>query len=338
VIFIKDFFLTVILKYDNKSVGGKPIVGQPKSKKEEQVMRHIRKMLTASSEEEGRLTADLRRGDESCFWGLLQQGGVQVDDVLRVKEHDGDNEMLEGILEVFRHHCLFIPPHEQWRFYERLNEAVWQDPCLSKEAVWNKAGGPVWGDESPPGQRIKLPQVPMIHESGIYCATLVFDFADPRKTLDYYLRACEHVFADAFKLSSEHFVVEDKIADDAKFVFASGREPKATDPDQPRFRWLVTELGRSSRGGECLVKPTNGVGLELLLIAAMHPRWAVSLGQDITPWPAAASVTIDGQYMILGRANATCGNNLRLILKDDRGDHTRLPSDRVGWVTEVTQN
>jgi len=115
------------------------------------------------------------------------------------------------------------------------------------------------------------------------------------------------------------------------------------DLEKPKFRWLVTELGRMTRCGlqyhEHSIKPKeNHIGLELLMIAAMHPRWAVSLSEGISPWPAASGVTIDGKHMVLGRSGPLQGD-LRLMLREDRGSGRNcLPLQTVGWVTEVTQN
>ncbi len=158
-----------------------------------------------------------------------------------------------------------------------INEQVWKDPQISREAVY----------------ATRDPVLRSIQEC-CFCITLVYETGDVHRTLQRNLDACRFIHRD-----SE--------------VYWDGRIDERTTgpslihsahPRAPGLRWIKSELGSLYRGqsmqkardriASCAYgQQQTGIGAELPMIAAMHPEWAKAIDGNTIPWLYASDLEFE---------------------------------------------
>ncbi|MFA5061947.1 MAG: hypothetical protein WC526_02285 [Patescibacteria group bacterium] len=191
--------------------------------------------------------------------------GIDLGDWMRVR----DDELLRGDIAMQVYNRLpFAPPNHQIRTILEINDKVWKDKCITEQVIR------AVGDPPPPPEREGIPET--------FCLCLLYETGNPLKTLARNIAACKYVFG------------KDRWKKDLARTFSdterNGPKPvvsvrKGARPRPAGFRWAVVNLGFRYRGrpipearADLDQKGLMGVGQELPLIAALHPRWATLAG------------------------------------------------------------
>ena len=222
------------------------------------------------------LTADLRRGDETQVLLKLQQEGVTPDDYAEIAEND---PMRADVVAAIQKHRLFSPPEEQERRLLKINGLLWCDSAITPEAIV-ALGGP--------------PKCPAWDEHHLYAVVLLYETGDALTTFQRNWEACVHIFGEELSWKWNGLVMTPK----------GVRPREGAKPRKPGLRWAVAELGRAYQGITVRdarvaqsAEESAGMGQELPLIAALHPRWATSLNGKTIPFVDAPDLEIapDGE-------------------------------------------
>ncbi len=197
----------------------------------------------------------------TTLFGQLQEIGLKPEDLV---VRPGDEGMLWAVASVLLRSRRFTSPEKQAELLLALNEVVWQDAAITKEAAV-KAGDP--------------PQCSAPNDNGLYCVTLVYDTGDALQTLERNWAACVqvHGVSRTWKWDGFHFTPQGVRARKGALARPKG------------FRWVVAELGRQFLGKRVqdtrLIldrKKAMGMGQELPLLAAIHRPWALCMdGQEV---------------------------------------------------------
>lgn len=215
----------------------------------------------------------LEFGDLQNTLAQLNASGVRSDDVAAI----GKNEALRAdIVAAVMKHRLFTAPEEQIKRLLTINEQ-WKDVAITETAI-RELGDP--------------PSSPSSDDEHLYCVALVADTGDALTTLQRNWAACVQMLGQEATWKWDHLVLTPKGVQPRP-----GRKPRAQG-----LRWVVAELGRTYRGRK--VKDARpaldkeqlmGMGEELPLIAALHPRWAVSMNGDNIPFVDAPDLEVAPQ-------------------------------------------
>lgn len=217
------------------------------------------------------LTADLRHGDLSNTLAKLQGRDVSSDDFAAIGK---DDALLGDVVEAILKHRLFASPKEQVLRLLEINEAVWKDPAITEEAI-NAAGDP--------------PDCPPSDEHGLYCVTLLYETGDPLTTFERNWNALVHVHGENRTWKWDRLL----------FTPQGVRPRVGAMSRKLGIRWSIAELGRALKGicvrdvrSEMDKRLRVGMGQELLLIGAMHPKWAVSMDGNNIPFVDAPDLEV----------------------------------------------
>lgn len=158
---------------------------------------------------------------------------------------------------------MFTPPEEQVKRLLEINATLWRKKAITAEAI------AALGDP---------PECPPSDEQHLYCVVLLYETGNALRTLKQNWTACVHVFGMEWTRLSDNSIVESR----------GVRQWENALPRKPGLRWALAELGRTYRGCRCFSSTPYtdgfmGVGQELPLIAAMHPRWATSINGETIP-------------------------------------------------------
>ena len=200
---------------------------------------------------------DWTRGEGEALLNIV--GGV---DIARVVLRGERKLTVEKITKVVKKHDLFTTSEEQIRRLLDINEAVWHDTDITEEAI-RELGDP--------------PECPVSDEKGLYCVVLLYETGDVVKTFRRNWEACVHVRGEDSTWNWDGLL----------FTPQGVRQRQGAILRPVGLRWAVVELGRRFQGqsveglrpqlGEIM-----GMGQELPLVAALNPKWAVSMnGKDI---------------------------------------------------------
>ena len=222
------------------------------------------------------LTADLRRGDETQGLLKLQQKGVTPDDYAAIAVNE---TMRADVVAAIQKHRLFSSPEEQVKHLLEINESLWHDPAITAEAI-AALGNP--------------PTAPSSDEHHLYAVILLYETGDALTTFQKNWEACVHVHGESRTWKWDSLVMTPK----------GVRPREKVKPRRPGLRWAVAELGRAYQGITVRdarvaqsAEESAGMGQELPLIAALHPRWATSLNGKTIPFVDAPDLEIapDGE-------------------------------------------
>jgi len=222
------------------------------------------------------LTADLRRGDETQVLLKLQQDGVTPDDYAAIAE---SKAMRADVVAAIQRHRLFSSPEEQMKRLLEINERAWKDPAVTAETI------AALGDPPIP---------PVSDEHHLNCLVLLYETGDALQTFERNWAACVHVFGESRTWKWDGLVMTQK----------GVRPREKAKPRKAGLRWAVAELGRAYQGtavrdvrSDLGTKNIVGMGQELPLIAALHPRWATSMNGETIPFVDAPDLEIapDGE-------------------------------------------
>lgn len=217
------------------------------------------------------LTADLRFGDLTQALVSLKGKGVQPDDFASLGSNPA---MLDEVVATILKHRLFTPPEEQVQRLLAINDQLWKDAAITEAAI-RTLGDP--------------PECPPSDEKHLWCVTLVSETGDALATLARNWAACVHV----------HTVEKTWKLDRLILTPQGVRRREAAKPRPVGLRWTVSELGRVYKTQK--VKKTRpdmdgkslmGMGQELPLIGALHPRWATAMNGDSIPFVDAPDLEV----------------------------------------------
>lgn len=217
------------------------------------------------------LTADLRRGDETQVLLKLQQDGVMPDDYAEIAVNEA---MRTDVVAAIQKHRMFTPPEEQAKRLFEVNAALWHDPAITAEAI-AALGNP--------------PKCPPSDERHLYCVALLYETGDALQTFQRNWEACVHVLGENRTWKWDGLL----------FAPKGVRPRENAKPRKAGLRWAVAELGRAYQGicvrDARVAQGTTGLmgmGQELSLIAALHPRWATSMNGETIPFVDAPDLEV----------------------------------------------
>lgn len=162
---------------------------------------------------------------------------------------------------------IFATPQEQVKSLLTINEQVWKDRSITEAAI-KALGDP--------------PEVVDSYERQhhLWCRVLLSETGNVYKTLKRNRAAC------LFVHGRNNMWQEDQLVLTSKTV----RQRQGAMPRPVGLRWATAELGRCHRGRQVQEAWKNldasgymGMGQELPLIAALHPRWATSISDKTIP-------------------------------------------------------
>ncbi|MEK7653151.1 MAG: hypothetical protein AAB358_01565 [Patescibacteria group bacterium] len=198
--------------------------------------------------------------DKQLIRGLEEPGkGLSLDELQAFLEHQ--NPFKKSAIS--RKDRLFSTTEEQIVRILEINEAVWKNPAITAEAI-KALGDP--------------PQCPPSDGQHLYCVCLLFETGDPANTFRLNWEACVHIHGQDLTWKWDGLV----------FALEGVRQRIGAKPRPVGLHWRVCELGRRFKGKSVKnvrlqldQSKTIGMGQELPMIAALHPKWAKSLnGQD----------------------------------------------------------
>jgi len=162
---------------------------------------------------------------------------------------------------------------------EAASEALPSSLAITPEAIV-ALGGP--------------PKCPAWDEHHLYAVVLLYETGDALTTFQRNWEACVHIFGEELSWKWNGLVMTPK----------GVRPREGAKPRKPGLRWAVAELGRAYQGITVRdarvaqsAEESAGMGQELPLIAALHPRWATSLNGKTIPFVDAPDLEIapDGE-------------------------------------------
>ncbi len=226
---------------------------------------------------------------------LLEAAGMSLADYRAMSR---DPALKAAMVEVLQQHRLFATPEEQVESLLEINERVWKNPLITPEAI-RKAGDP--------------PACPVSNSEGLFSVSLLVAAETVRETFDLGWSALEFIHG-RIQVSRTRNLERDR----AGITVRPGARRRRVG-----IGWAVNELGRMwhrrtiAEVQECLDEGhLVGVGAELPLIAAQHPRWARSLNGTTLPHLAAPDLLVtgatQGQQEVLGLRFNRGANQVRL--------------------------
>lgn len=199
------------------------------------------------------LTEGLPNGKGQQVLRELQSRGIDVGDYCAIST---DEALAKDIAAVFFKHRLFTKPEAQIKRLLWLNENVWKSPLITKDLL-RELGEP--------------PVCPSSNADSLFCICLFFEFGNALTTFSRNWDACEFVFGTETTRKQVRM----------RFCEVGVRFRKKAIPRPVGLRWQIVELGRKYCGqtpesvrAELDRSKVMGIGQELPLIAAMHPKWA----------------------------------------------------------------
>jgi len=216
------------------------------------------------------LTSDLL-GTQNETLRSLQERGWDTEDY---KAIGTNTDLADELTQVMLRFRLFTPPKAQIQRLLGINEAVWKDTAITPEAI-SAIGDP--------------PDCPPWDENGLFCVCLFSETGDALKTFARNWDACVHVHGQdgTSKL-------------DGLLLTPEGVRQRVCAITRPiGLRWQVAELGRQFKTQSVAnvrpqldKAPKMGMGQEFPLLAAMHPKWAVSMNGDTVPFVDAPDLEV----------------------------------------------
>lgn len=217
------------------------------------------------------LTANLERGHETNFWGKLQGKGVMPEDVAEAGKSPA---MIEEIVAVFLKYRLFATPEEQIATILRINEAIWKDRSVTEKAI-RALGDP--------------PVCPSSEDQHLWCTVLLRETGDAVRTFGDNAKALRFIHGEEGSWQWDGIVFT---PEGVRLRTGAIARPKG-------LRWSAAELGRERQNQKVAdVRPAldlakrMGMGQELPLIGALHPKWACAMDGDEIPFVDAPDLEV----------------------------------------------
>jgi len=214
------------------------------------------------------LTEGLPNGKGQQVLRKLQTREVDVDDYCAIGTNDA---LLDDIVAAIFKHRLFALPAEQIKRLLEINEALWKDPAVTESAI-RELGDP--------------PNCPVSDENGLYCVCLFSETGNAVQTFERNWQACVHVHGQDGTWKW----------DGVLFTPKGVKQRDGAITRRPGLRWQVAELGRQFKGKSVgNVRPqlnVMGLGQELPFVAALHPKWAVSMNGNDIPYVDAPDLDV----------------------------------------------
>jgi len=177
---------------------------------------------------------------------------------------------------------LFSPLEEQIQRMLEVNEILWKDRAITEASIRELGDPPL--------------ECPASDENGLYCVCLFNETGDVMETFVRNWVACRLVLGlwCTWKWDSLLFTPQ------------GVRQREGAILRNPGLRWQVVELGRQFKG-QCvrdvrLRLTTMGMGQELPFVAALHPKWAVSMNGGNIPYVDAPDLEVAPH----GRSEFSC--------------------------------
>ncbi len=220
------------------------------------------------------LTGDIPLGKLYQMLLRLQGHGITIEQLTAI---GNERDLALQVSDVLKFKGMFTSPLDQRETFLRLNREVWHDPLITREAI--DALG-------------EVPDCPIV-STGCYlfCLTLVFETGSTSETFRRNWQACQHIH-DGNILFGRHQATSR--LDWLHFGASQVRPSFNARARKGGFRWIVCELGRLYQNhsavevrAELLAKKRWGVGSELPLIAALHPKWVQAMDGENVPFLAA---------------------------------------------------
>jgi len=214
------------------------------------------------------LTEGLPNGKGQQVLRKLQTREVDIDDYCAIGTNDA---LLDDIVAAILKHRLFATPEEQIKRLLEINEVLWKDIAITEAAI-RALGDP--------------PECPPSDENGLYCVCLFFEVGDAVKTFERNWQPCVQVHGQDGTWKW----------DGVLFTPKGVKQRDGVMLRRPGLRWQVAELGRQFKGKSVSnVRPqlkVMGMGQELPFVAALHPKWAVSMNGDGIPYVDAPDLEV----------------------------------------------
>lgn len=207
---------------------------------------------------------DVPYGDWACIGQKLEDAGGEG--VIGRIKRDEVTIVIEGGWDYN-----FTSPEEQIGRILEINEVVWKNLAITEAAI-HALGDP--------------PMCPPSDKNNLYCVNLLFESGDTLNTFRYNWEACRFTLG----------LLRTWKWNGLLFTPKGVKQRDGAIPRKPGLRWQVAELGRQFKD-QCVrdVRPqlkVMGMGQELPLIAALHPKWAVSMDGDNIPFVDAPDLDV----------------------------------------------
>lgn len=202
----------------------------------------------------------------------LQLRGVEMEDFVAIGK---DDALADEVYAAILRHRLFAKPEAVIATVLEINEAVWKDTAVTEAAI-RALGDP--------------PEVPLADERGLSCLGLFRETGDAVHTFAENWAAAQfvHTLAGTWKW------------DGLLFTPSGVRQRVGAKPRPLGLRWQVAELGRGFQNRKVKdVRPAldstavMGMGQELPLLAALHPKWVKSMNGADRPFVDAPDLEVD---------------------------------------------
>lgn len=203
------------------------------------------------------LTSGLGNGPAQQVLRMLQEEGVGIEDYAAIGK---DSALRADVVDAIFKRRLFSSPEEQICRMLDINANVWHDPAITRETI------AAFGD--PPAR------YPSVDKSHLYCVLLSYETGCAMDTFERNCVAMVYVHGEKnTRIENGHL---DRCADRVYLIPYDKAKPR-----QKGLSWVVCELGRTHFGKTYMDGLSDihqaghtGLGQELPLVAAMHPRWA----------------------------------------------------------------
>lgn len=203
--------------------------------------------------------------------GFENQGeGLTLKQLQAFLEHRNPFEEIVAVHQS----ALFATPEEQIQTILRINKEVWKNPAITAKAI-KALGNP--------------PKCPPSDENHLYCVCLFFETGSPVKTFKLNWQACIYVHGKKGTWKWDGLVFSPK----------GVRQRIGAKPRPIGLCWRVCELGRQFKGQS--VKKVRsqldqvqimGIGQELSFVAALHPKWVMSMNGENMPFVDAPDLEV----------------------------------------------
>lgn len=197
--------------------------------------------------------------------------GVTPEDIAAL---GSDEKLSRGVADYLKAQRMFSTPAEQVEAFLKINEQVWKDKSINPTAI-RRLGG--------------LPDCPVADAKSLPCPVLVYQTGNWMQTLKRNFAACCFV----------HGADKVRVGEEIVLSFQGVRLRPGARPRQRGLQWVIVDLGRkfqnlsaSAAQVEISLLGCMDLGLELPLIAALHPRWATLINGKALPALCASDLEI----------------------------------------------
>lgn len=202
------------------------------------------------------LTSGLGNGPAQQVLRMLQEEGVGIEDYAAIGK---DSALRADVVDAIFKRRLFSSPEEQIQRMLDINANVWHDPAITPETI------AMLGDP---------PQCLSASDYSLTCGLLNYETGCAMDTFERNCAAMVYVHREKnTRIENGHL---GRCADRVYLIPYDKAKPR-----KKGLCWIKCELGRTHFGktymnglSDIHQAGRTGLGQELPLVAAMHPRWA----------------------------------------------------------------